>query len=83
MSNKIQNKIDIGDRITFRAYKKIEVGDRITFRAATRWNGAKTTRTVRKVLSNGCCAVYYGYNNFIVEPNNIISVDKDNKETRE
>ena len=53
---------------------KIEIGDKITFRAATRWNCGKVTRVVNGFYDskNKIPTVRYGgWSDFVVKPNEI------------
>lgn len=57
--------------------KKMRIGDLLTFKAATRCHYRKATRIITGFDSYGRPLVRYaGWSGFIVQPNEIISVER-------
>ncbi len=57
--------------------KKFKVGDLLTFKAATRYSYRKATRKIVSIDHYGRpCVRYCGWSEFIVRPNEILSVER-------
>lgn len=60
--------------------QKMQVGDLLTFKSATRYSFTKATRVITEIDGYGRPLVRYaGWSGFIVQPKEIISVERPSK----